>query len=212
MSHNHSHGHGGACAHEALGIEDELEMGIQYSLYEKIDTLNVECLNEETEGSGKTVFKPYNQRLDFDKHVTSDADEELLFNIPFTGNVKLKGIIVVGANDDSHPRKMRLYKNRPKMTFDDAGAQADQEFELERDANGVIEYSTKVVTFSSVHHLSIHMPTNYGESNTTVYYIGLKGEFSEAHHHGVTICTYESRPNVADHKNDVFDSVNHQVQ
>lgn len=108
MSHNHPHDHGGACAHEALGIEDELEMGIQYSLYEKIDTINVECLNEEEEGSGKTVFKPYSQRLDFDKHVTSDADEELLFNIPFTGNIKLKGIIVVGANDDSHPKKMRL--------------------------------------------------------------------------------------------------------
>lgn len=29
------------------------------------------------------------------------------------------------------------------MTFDDVGAQADQEFELERDSNGVIEYSTK---------------------------------------------------------------------
>lgn len=29
------------------------------------------------------------------------------------------------------------------MTFDDVSAQADQEFELERDPNGVIEYSTK---------------------------------------------------------------------
>uniref|UniRef100_A0A8W7P014 PITH domain-containing protein n=1 Tax=Anopheles coluzzii TaxID=1518534 RepID=A0A8W7P014_ANOCL len=208
----HGHSHGGGCEHEALGIENELEIGIHYSLYEKIDMNNVECLNEELEGSGKTVFKPYNERLNHDKYVKSDADEELLFNIPFTGNVKLKGIIIIGADNETHPKKMRLFKNRPKMTFDDTSASADQEFSLEKDANGVFEYSTKVVTFANVHHLSLHIPTNYGGESTTVYYIGLKGEFSEAHHHGVTICTYEARPNVSDHKNNLFDSVNHQIQ
>lgn len=29
------------------------------------------------------------------------------------------------------------------MTFDDVGAKPDQEFNLERDPNGVLEYSTK---------------------------------------------------------------------
>ncbi|XP_053675381.1 PITH domain-containing protein GA19395 [Anopheles nili] len=208
----HGHSHGGGCEHEAIGIENELEIGIHYSLFEKIDMHNVECLNEEVEGSGKTVFKPYNDRLNHDKFVTSDADEELLFNIPFTGNIKLKGIIILGADDETHPRRMRLFKNRPKMTFDDASAVADQEFALEKDSNGVIEYSTKVVTFANVHHLSIHIPCSYGADTTTVYYIGLKGEFSESHHHGVTICAYEARPNVADHKHNLFDSVNHQIQ
>ena len=40
--------------------------------------------------------------------VESDADAELLFNIPFTGNVKLKGIIVLGGEHETHPKKMRL--------------------------------------------------------------------------------------------------------
>lgn len=40
--------------------------------------------------------------------VQSDADQELLFNIPFTGNVKLKGIIIIGADDDTHPNKVKL--------------------------------------------------------------------------------------------------------
>lgn len=41
---------------------------------------------------------------------------------------------------------------------------------------------------------------------------GWRGEFSEKHHHGVTICTYEAAANVSDHKNSLFDQVNHQIQ
>lgn len=66
MPHSHDHGNHGGCAHEASEI-DPLEMGIQYSLYSKIDMDNMECLNEEVDGSGRFVFKPYEKRLDFDK-------------------------------------------------------------------------------------------------------------------------------------------------
>lgn len=139
MHHGHSH----SCEHEADGI-DPLEMGIQYSLYQKIDFNNLEVLNEAEEESGKNVFKSYENRLDFSKFVDSDCDQELLFNIPFSGNVKLKGIRVIGGDDGSHPKKVRLFKNRPKMTFDDLSAKPDQEFELEKDLQGVIEYNTQV--------------------------------------------------------------------
>lgn len=155
----------------------------------------------------------------------------MLFNIPFTGNVKLKGLIIIGSNNEEHPRSVRLFKNRPKMSFDDASAPPDQEFVLEKDPYGTMEYNTKVVTFNNVHHLSLYFPENFGGIKTRICYIGLRGEFSEgkgfinifitiiinmklfiAHHHGVTICTYESRPNMSDHKNDLFDKVNHQIQ
>lgn len=59
MSHHHhcdgSHDH-----------DDTPEMGIQYSLYEKIDKENLQCLNEVLEGSGKAIFKPWEERLNFD--------------------------------------------------------------------------------------------------------------------------------------------------
>ncbi|XP_017778796.1 PREDICTED: PITH domain-containing protein GA19395 [Nicrophorus vespilloides] len=205
------HNHGNSC--EGDHDHDETpEMGLQYSLYAKIDKDNLVCLNEVSEGSGKLVFKPWEDRLNFEAFVESDADEELLFNIPFTGNIKLKGIILVGGEDDSHPAKMRLFKNRPQMNFDDIACVADQEFELHHDTNGTLEYSTKVVTFNTVHHLTIHIPSNFGADQTKIYYIGLRGEFTEAHRHGVTICTYESSPNMSDHKNPLTDSVNQQIQ
>ena len=113
------------------------------------------------ENSGRLVFKPWERRLDKTECVESDADEELLINIPFTGDVKLKGLIVIGGEDDTHPDKVkdhddefnidmmathqvRLFKNRENMSFDDAGAAADQEFSLVRDTDGSVQYKTKV--------------------------------------------------------------------
>lgn len=126
-----------------VSAEDSDSMGFQYSLYQKINLDEVECLNETVDGSGKLVFKSWDQRLDKTDCVVSDADEELLFNIPFSGNVKLKGIIVVGGEDQTHPQKMRLFKNREHMTFDEARAKADQEFEVVKDPEGKVEYPTK---------------------------------------------------------------------
>ena len=44
--------------------------------------LRVQCLNEEVEGSGKTVFKSWEDRFDRREFVQSDVDPELLFNVP----------------------------------------------------------------------------------------------------------------------------------
>ncbi|GLG95759.1 PITH domain-containing protein [Gryllus bimaculatus] len=152
--------------------DDTPEMGLQYSLYNKIDTGNLECLNERVEGSGKDVFKAWEERLNFEK----------------------------------------VYKNRPHMTFDDTSIAPDQEFDLHPDNNGTLEYATKVVKFSSVTHLTLHFPKNFGGETTKIYYIGLRGEFTEGHRHGVTICTYEARPNVSDHKTDLMENISHEIQ
>ncbi|KAK2155902.1 hypothetical protein NP493_2030g00014 [Ridgeia piscesae] len=207
MPHGHSH----CCGQEHDHDDDTPDRGSQFSLYMKIDTERVECLNETTEGSGKLVFKPWDQRLDTTQFVESDADEELLFNIPFTGNIKLKAIIVIGGEDDYHPSVMRLYRNRPNMTFDDTNCVPDQEFDLQPDHTGDLEYATKIARFSQTGHLSIHFPKNFGADTTKVYYIGLKGDFMAAPRHLVTITNYEARANPADHKTKTMDSVGHQI-
>ncbi|XP_075729135.1 PITH domain-containing protein CG6153 isoform X1 [Rhipicephalus microplus] len=144
MAHHH-HGHGGdPCGGHGGDSSNGLETGVQYSLYSKIDLDNVECLNEKEEGSGKLVFKPWEQRLDREKYVDSDVDEELLFNIPFTGNVKLKSILIVGGVAGMHPSKVRMFKNRRQMTFRDVRATPEQEFELQPDASGNLEYPVRL--------------------------------------------------------------------
>lgn len=76
----------------------------------------------------------------------------------------------------------------------------------------ILLFIFRVVKFSSVHHLTIHFPTNFGAETTRIYYIGLRGEYTTAHRHGVTICTYEARPNVSDHKTDAMDHVSYEIQ
>ncbi|XP_058855305.1 LOW QUALITY PROTEIN: PITH domain-containing protein 1 [Acipenser ruthenus] len=206
--HGHGgHGHGHSCGCE--GQHDPAERGLEFGLYQKIDLEKLQCLNESREGAGKLVFKPWEERRDREKFVESDDDEELLFNIPFTGSVKLKGVILIGDDDDSHPAEMRLYKNCTHMSFDDTAREPDQVFRLNRDPSGELEYPTKIARFSGVTHLSIHISKNFGSETTRVYYIGLRGEFTQAHRHEVTICTYEASANPADHKVDVFSTQSH---
>ncbi|CAG0886468.1 unnamed protein product [Darwinula stevensoni] len=202
--------HDGCCDGESH--TKNIDLGFKYSLYMRIDKENVECLNESVEGAGKKIFKAWEERKDNSKYVESDVDEELLFNIPFTGNVKLKGFIVRGGMENTHPSIVRLFKDKPNMTFDDTSAKADQEIELVQDNEGTVEYPTKVVHFSSIHHLSLHFPKNFGASKSVIYYIGLSGEWTPAHRHGVTICTYEAVPSISDHKTSTLDSVSREIQ
>ena len=181
--HGHSHCEGG-CDH---GASSAIDLGVSYSLYSKIDMDKVQCLNEAEDGSVKSVFKPWNERLNFETYLESDCDPELLINIPFTGNVKLKGFIVLGGNADSHPSRVKLFKNRPSMSFDDAAAEADQEIELQKDPDGTLEYPTKITKFSNVHHLTLYFPKNFGEETTRIYYIGLKGDFTEVNYFSLLI-------------------------
>lgn len=178
---------------------NEGELGVQYNLYEKIDLSNVECLNESEEGTGVKVFKPWAERLTRSDFVESDVDDEILFNIPFTGNVKLKGIIIVGGPGDTHPSSVKMFKNRPGMTFDEVETEVDQTIELVRDQIGVHEYPIKVVKFSSVNHLTLHFTGTAGADKTRIDYIGLKGEWTAAPRQGVVIATYELRPQASDH-------------
>lgn len=138
--------------------------------------------------------------MEREKFVDSDIDEELLFYIPFTGSVKLKGVVVIGGENEHHPKELRLFKNRPPNGFDQVEGEAEQTIQLSHDYTGLVEYPTMVSRFNSVTSLLMHFPTNYGAETSTIYYIGLRGEYTEAHRHGVTIATYEARANPADHK------------
>ena len=66
----------GHCEHGHNHISEE--KGFEYFLYKKIDFIHLEVLNESEEGSGKAVFKSWEERLDTNKVIYSILDLELI--------------------------------------------------------------------------------------------------------------------------------------
>uniref|UniRef100_A0A7S1SJV3 PITH domain-containing protein n=1 Tax=Tetraselmis chuii TaxID=63592 RepID=A0A7S1SJV3_9CHLO len=104
---------GGCCGHDHDC--DAEDCAPQWSLYKYIDTSQVSCLNEEVAGSCRGVFKAWHQRTEptTPPLKSNDDDCELLLHIPFTGDVKLSSICVVGGDDGSAPAKMRACVTLP---------------------------------------------------------------------------------------------------
>lgn len=201
-NHDHNHNHGGCCD-EGHSHELDQPAGEKYTLYLQVDVDHVRVLNSESSNCGQALFKPWAERFNEDPSVESDADEELIVCIPFTDNVKLKAIAVLGGPGDQTPSEMSAYANRDDIDFASAGdVVPDQEWELvppQGKNSEIAEYRTKVARFSSLRTLTLHFKANYGAGTTRITYIGLEGEYS-AFTRDPVITTYEAAANPSDHK------------
>ncbi len=72
-------------------------------------------------------------------------------------------------------------------------------------------YFLRAVSFSSVNHLSIHVPSNFGSDSTRICYIGLRGEWTAAQRSEILITSYEVRPNLADHPVRDWEHASHEI-
>lgn len=76
----HDHGHGGDHDHDH---SDDITPALQHSLYQQIHFDEVEAFNEATAGSARAVVKKtWAERMTEEPEVVSDADEQLLVNVP----------------------------------------------------------------------------------------------------------------------------------
>ncbi|CAP70843.1 uncharacterized protein PODANS_3_9010 [Podospora anserina S mat+] len=205
MSHHchdehHDHSHGGEGEHDH---SDDITPALQFSLYQHIDFDGVATLNEATYGSGKEVLKKtWAERLRVEPEVESDGDEQLLVNVPFTGQVKLHSILLRTSDSDSAPKTMKVIINRDDVDFDVAeSATATQEFELARTGE-VQEVAVRRARFNAVRRLSLFFPDNFGDGDedvTRISYIGFKGEWMQLGRAPANIL-YEAAANPSDHK------------
>ncbi|KAI3822017.1 hypothetical protein L1987_09598 [Smallanthus sonchifolius] len=190
-----------ACLHDH-SCEDH-DCSSDWSLYKHIDIPKLSALNEAVPGSVKAVFKAWEQRLNSSEGFleSNEGDPELIVFIPFTSDVKIKSISIVGGADGTSPNKMRAFINREGIDFSDAQSmQAVQEWDLAENLQGVLEYQTRYSRFQGVGNLTLHFPDSYGGDTSRIQYIGLKGEATQLKRDVIATIVYELMPNPSDHK------------
>ncbi|RYP31638.1 hypothetical protein DL767_005645 [Monosporascus sp. MG133] len=210
MSHCHDehagHGHGGG-GHGHHDHEhdhsDDITPAIQHSLYQHINFDAVNTMNEAVPGSGKAVIKKtWAERMQVEPELVSDADEQIIVNVPFTGQVKLHSILLRSSPSPSAPRTLKLFVNRDDVDFDTAEElQPTQTLELARTGE-VQELPVKRALFGKVQRLTLFFEDNFGEEGdevmTRISYLGFRGEWMQLGRAPANIL-YEAAPNPNDH-------------
>ena len=83
MSHHCHDEHAGGGHHHEHDHSDDITPALQFSLYEYVNFDEINTLNEAQYGSGKGIVKKtWAERLSDEPELASDADEQLLINIP----------------------------------------------------------------------------------------------------------------------------------
>ncbi|KAK4111202.1 DUF1000-domain-containing protein [Canariomyces notabilis] len=203
MSHHchdehHDHSHGGEHDHS-----DDITPALQFSLYQHIKFDEITTLNEARYGSGKEVVKKtWADRMAPEPEVESDADEQLLMNVPFTGQIRLHSILLRTSDSDSAPKTLKVIINRDDVDFGVAEeTDGTQVFELSRTSE-VQELPVRRARFNAVRRLTLFFPDNFGEGEedvTRISYVGFKGEWMQLGRAPANIM-YEAAANPSDHK------------
>ncbi|KAL8706395.1 MAG: hypothetical protein Q9201_000541 [Fulgogasparrea decipioides] len=203
MSHHHDdHGHNDhGDNHHSHGHEhsDEIEPALQTLLWKQIDFESIRTLNEsEPDQGAKIVEKTWPMRLDPEPMLESDADEQLLMFVPFTGVVKLHAILLRSSEDSAAPKTLKLFSNRDDLDFAAASdLQPMQTLELSQTSE-IQDLPVKRTLFGNTYNLNLFVEDNYGDELTRIFWIGFKGEYMNLNREPVEVL-YEKAANPKDH-------------
>lgn len=69
-------------------------------------------MNGTPDSVGSNVLKPWDARMDETRFIESDADDQLIITIPFTGNVKLREILIKAGPAGHTPEEVKVWCNK----------------------------------------------------------------------------------------------------
>jgi hypothetical protein len=144
---------------------------VEQSLLELLDLSQLNCLNESDSHTLKSIVanKSFNTS---GAHLLSDADEQLLLNIPFNQKVRVRSIVIKCSNPDQAPKEIKLMVNKPSLGFEDVEDAEEptvaQVLELSpEDVKEGKRVQLRYVRFQAVGSLHIFVASNHGEEDET---------------------------------------------
>ncbi|RAL09311.1 PITH domain-containing protein [Aspergillus homomorphus CBS 101889] len=201
--HHHHHGHGGC--HDEHDHSNDITPAIQSLLYSQVQFDSITTLNEAAPKSGAAIVeKTWAERLNDEPELESDADEQLLMYIPFTGQVKVHSLLIYTAPTPSAPKTLKLFKNRDDLDFSTASELSPtQKIEIPQPVAGadVFEIPLNRAHWNTTTSITLFFEDNWsdGEEDVTkVGYIGFKGTFMALNREPVNFL-YEAAANPNDH-------------
>ncbi|KAG8813764.1 hypothetical protein FRC20_003405 [Serendipita sp. 405] len=161
--------------------ESQAGFGDSTNLFGVVDRDRVHGLNLTVPEDAKELIKSWDMRENTSKFVDSGVDDQLIINVPFTQNVRVKSVLLKLGRGELSPQRLRLYVNRPSgVGFDEAESiKPHLDIALLQGQDTVSEYPLRVTAFSNVFSMSLFFSHSGGDEVTRVYYIGFKGDTRE---------------------------------
>ncbi|KAH9598038.1 PITH domain [Trypanosoma melophagium] len=198
------------CRH-GTGSHDHLQdgflhggvFGVGTPLNVQIDLSFIQLWNaKQSNSEAVRILDPNNANNE--EPVCSDADPELLLFIPLRQVCRIKGISILGTNDDFSPSQVKVFCNPGIIQgFDSVrNMEPQEEIQLAQLPIGDrIVYRLNAAKFSSSSNLALLFKESFGEDETHLLRIDLFGESTgrPVHQELATNIVYEAMANPADH-------------
>ncbi|RAL00269.1 PITH domain-containing protein [Aspergillus ibericus CBS 121593] len=206
MSGHHHHDHSGHChGEDGHDHSNDITPALQSLLYSQIQFDSITTLNEATPKSGAAIVKKtWSERLNDEPELESDADEQLLMYIPFTGQVNVHSLLIYTAPTSSAPKTLKLFKNRDDLDFSTASElKPTQKVDVPQPVPGadVFELPLNRAHWNATTSITLFFEDNWSDGEedvTNVGYIGFKGQFMALNREPISFL-YEAAANPNDH-------------
>lgn len=206
----HSHGHGhGQCRHtqnqRVQSAHLLRESGADMTLNGYIDTNKFLAWNIDAPVADSLKVFDMSDLGNTRIEIQADADEEMLFYLPFTEFLRIRAICIVGGGSGTGPSVVKLYANAPQMRGFDSLARLQHSDMLElvdTSDDDELVYMLNQAKFMSVGNLTIFVEHSFSGEETRLRKIVLFGDSTNLPTTRPVVANvmYELRGNPADNK------------